>query len=99
MQTVCDSEIDLIEADIKHLEREKFEIEDKAIVMRKEQMASNKNVAKQKEKLIQAQEQNVSMRVQLEKLNTVTTVNHTVTSRQSDYEDVIADKKCACTIF
>ena len=41
-----DSEIDLLDADLKHLEEEKTEIEEKASVMRKEQMTSNRNVAK-----------------------------------------------------
>ena len=41
-----DSEIDLLDADIKHLEDEKVEIEEKASVMKKEQMASNRNVAR-----------------------------------------------------
>jgi len=41
-----DSEIDLLDADLKHLEEEKVEIEEKATVMRKEQMTSNRNVTK-----------------------------------------------------
>ena len=36
LQTVMDSEIDLLDADIKHLEDEKVEIEEKASVMKKE---------------------------------------------------------------
>ena len=66
-----DSEIDLLDADIKHLEEEKIEIEEKAEIMRKEQMNSNRNVAKQKNKLITAQEDNVSLRMQLEKMSAV----------------------------